>query len=123
MREELAKLHGLRRRFQGVFERFGTRSGYKGILTTILLRDIMDVASGKVLTEHVWLTMGKRFEKLNLKEGDVVRFDARVTDYLKGYKGRREFDDDDPDFKPVERDFRLSFPTRLIKVEKTGTLG
>ena len=94
--------------------KFGQKSGYKGILTTILLKDIADVASGKVVTDHLWFTMGKQFEKLDLSEGDVVRFDARVTDYVKGYQGRQ--DEDDYDYKAVERDFRLSFPTKFVKV-------
>jgi len=115
MRPELAKLFGKRRRFQGVFVRFGKKSAYQGgFLTTILLKDIVDVVSQKVMTEHCWFTMGKRFEKLELKEGDILRFDARVTDYVKGYQGRRG--EDDYDYKPVERDFRLSFPTKFVKV-------
>jgi hypothetical protein len=114
MREELAKLFGKRRRFQGVFVRFGQKSGYKGVLTTILLKDIVDVISQKTVADHCWFTMGKRFEKLELKEGDIIRFYARVTDYVKGYQGRRG--EDDYDYKPVERDFRLSFPTKFVKV-------
>ena len=52
------------------------------------------------------------FEELCLKPGDVVEFDARVTPYLKGYKGNRE----DEDLPPVERDYRLSYPTKFEKV-------
>lgn len=114
MRAELAKFFGKRRRFQGVFVRFGQKSGYKGVLTTILLKDIVDVVSQKAVADHCWFTMGKRFEKLELKEGNIIRFYARVIDYVKGYQGRRG--EDDYDYKPVERDFRLSFPTKLVKV-------
>ena len=114
MREELAKLFGQRRRFQGVFVRFGQKSGYKGVLTTILLKDIVDVISQKLVSDHSWFTMGKRFAELDLKEGDIIRFYARVTSYIKGYRGRQ--DEDDYDCKPVERDFRLSFPTKFVKV-------
>lgn len=117
MREDLAKLCGVRRRFEGVFERFGKKTGYKEILTTILLRDVKDVSSGKIVTDHLWFTMGKRFEALRLVKGDVVRFTARVTEYEKGYKGRRNEDDyDDYDSKPVEVDYRLSFPTKFVKM-------
>jgi hypothetical protein len=50
-------------------------------------------------------------EQLGLQENDVVRFWARVTKYIKGYKGQREDVD-----KPLEQDYRFSFPTKLRKV-------
>jgi hypothetical protein len=106
MREELAKLKGLRRTFKGTFVRFGSRSGFKHPLVTILLTDIIDIASGRVVSDHVWFTVGKRFNEAGLREGDVVQFKARVTTYLKGYQGRREIEEN-----PVELDYRLSFPT------------
>lgn len=108
MRAELAKLNGKRRRFKGVFVRFGKKAGYKEPLITILLKDVVYIASGKVVADHLWFTMGKRFSLLELKEGDVIRFDARVTSYVKGYRDRG-------DDKPLETDFRLSFPSNLVK--------
>jgi len=115
LREDLAKICNVRRRFEGTFVRFGQRSGYKGVLTTILLKNVRDISSGKTVTDHLWFTMGKGFEKLALKEDDVIRFDARVTEYVKGYKGNCN---DDEEHKPLERDFRLSFPTKFVKVSK-----
>lgn len=114
LRAELARLCGVRRRFEGIFVRFGQKSGYKAVLTTILLLDVKDVATHKVVCDHLWFTMGKGFESLKLVKGDVVRFDARVTEYEKGYKGRQG--EDDYDCKPVEIDFRLSYPTKFVKV-------
>lgn len=124
MRAELAKLYGKRRRFHGIFVRFGKKAAYKGRpLTTILLKDITDVASKEIVTGHLWFTVGKRFDALDLEEGDVVRFDARVTSYEKGYMGHREFDD----IVVPETDYRLSFPSKVEKcshVEKaTPNLG
>jgi len=119
MREELAKLHGKRRRFQGIFVRFGQKAGYKYPLTTILLKDVVDIASGKLVTDHLWFTMGKQFEALDLKEGDVVRFNARVIEYEKGYRGRQ--DEDAYDYKPVQIDYRLSNPTQFIKMPKPAS--
>jgi hypothetical protein len=113
MRDELAKLYGKRRCFQGVFVRFGKKAAYKGEpLTTILLEDITDVASQKVVASHVWFTLGKGFERLTLQKDDVVRFWARVSKYVKGYKGRRDVD------KPLEQDYRLSFPTKLTRLPR-----
>jgi len=118
MREELAKLRGLRRRFQGTVDRFGKKVGWKYTLTTIMLKDVSDCATQRVVTDHLWFTLLKRFDSLNLAIGDVIRFDARVTNYLKGYRGRR--DEDDYDVKPVELDYRLSFPTKLEKVKSAS---
>lgn len=113
MRSELAKWEGYRRQFQGVFVRFGTKSGYKRPLTTILLKDIIDVASQQLVADHIWFTLGKGFERLELQENDVVKLWARVTKYVKGYKGRREVED-----KPLEQDYRLSFPTKLTRLPR-----
>lgn len=115
MRDKLAKIEGNRARFEGIFVRFGTKRGYKGYPeTTVLLKDIRSITTGQIMTEHLWFTCGKRLESLNLKENDVVRFDARVTPYQKGYKGYRG--DDYGDYKPIETDYRLSFPTNVVKV-------
>jgi hypothetical protein len=118
VREALAKLHGSRRRFQGTVDRFGQKAGWKYTLTTVMLKDVSDCASQKVVTDHLWFTLLKRFESLNLIIGDVISFDARVTKYLKGYQGRR----DDDYVKPMEVDYRLSFPTKLVKVESATPL-
>ena len=119
MREQLAKINGNRARFEGVFVRFGSKKGYKGYPeTTVLLKDVKSISTGQVMTDHIWFKCGKRLDKLNLKENDVVRFDARVTPYQKGYKGYR--DDDYGEFKPIETDYRLSFPTNVVKVEENN---
>jgi hypothetical protein len=120
LREDLARIYGSRRAFQGVFLRFGMRSGYKGPLTTVLLKDIQDVVARKVVTDHLWFTMGKRMAQLDLKEGDVVRFEARVTRYLKGYRGRREEDDFEGNYQSLEYDYRLSFPTKVVKLQSVS---
>jgi len=119
MREELAKLDGKRRRFEAVFVKFGSKAGYKHPETTILLEDVKDVVSGKVVTDHLWFTMGKQFKELDLKKGHIIRFNARVTEYEKGYRGRR--DEDDYDYNPVQIDYRLSFPTKFIKVSEQSS--
>ncbi len=113
MRNELAKIEGNRARFEGIFVRFGTKRGYKGYPeATVLLRNVKSIQTEQIMTNHLWFTCGKRLESLNLKENDVVRFDARVTPYQKGYKGYR----DDVYDSPIETDYRLSFPTNVVKV-------
>ena len=115
MRQGLQKLDGVRRRFVGVFVRYGTKKGWKGVtLTTILLKDIK--INGKLICDHLWFNLTKEFDNLTLKEGTTVAFDARVREYLKGYRGYR----DDVYDKPVERDFKLSHPTKVQVVPYTA---
>lgn len=114
MREALAPHHLRRLTFTGTFVRVGTKPGWKGkVVQTLLLRDIKDDA-GNVLTDHLWFNLTREFATLDLQEGDEVKFDARVTRYLKGYRGRRE---DELAFdKPPTWDYRLSHPTHVRKL-------
>ena len=109
MREQLQKLEGQRKRFTGIFERYSTKPGYDGRppIRTILLKDIQD-CSNKIVSDHIWITEGLRFQKLGtLNVGDKISFDARVTEYYKGYINHNE----GLDYK--QRDYRLSFPTNV----------
>jgi len=108
MRHALKQLAGKRRRFTGIFVRWGTKHGWKGReMPTVLLKDIRD-ALGNIVCDHLWFNLTKEFDNLTLKEGMRVAFDARAKSYLKGYKGYREDVD-----KPVEMDFKLSHPTKV----------
>jgi hypothetical protein len=110
MREKLAAIAGKRLLFRAIFVRFGTRSAYRGLPPkTCLFRDV--TRRGSVITDHIWFTCGAQFESLHLQAGDVVEFHARVTSYVKGYKGRRQ----DVDSR-WELDYRLSNPTGVRKV-------
>ena len=114
MRKKLAKQDGERATFCGTFERFGKKSGWMGQeQKTVLLKDICDV-SGALVCDHLWFNLTKAFALLNLQPGDGVQFDARVKKYVKGYFGRR----DDVFDKPAEVDYKLSHPTKVIKVAK-----
>ena len=118
LREELAKICGVRREFQGAFDRYGTKSGWKGRpVRTILLLNVEDCLNHEIMTNHLWFTETKGFAAVQLQQGDVVRFNARVTRYVKGYRGRRDEDFDER--SPVELDYRLSFPTKLTVVSHT----
>ena len=109
MREEFARREGARGRYTARVSRFGTKRAYRGPrLVTVLLVDVKD-ATGAVVTDHLWLTIGKTLERLHLAPGHTLAFDARVTPYVKGYRGRR-YDDEPPSV-----DYRLSNPTRFVK--------
>src|SRR5208283_5656770 len=107
MRLKLAQYNGKRRRFEGTFERFGVKAGYKGPLKTLVLLNVVDVYTREEVCDHLWFTVGKQLDRLDLKEGELIRFYARVTQYLKGYVHRGE------DNREV--DYRLSYPTKFAK--------
>jgi hypothetical protein len=116
MRKALANQNERRARFRGTFVRYGKKPAFRGPdLTTILLKDITDVGSGSVVCDHLWFNQTKGFASLGpLQEGDVLEFDARVKSYVKGYFGHRE-----DVCKLPELDYRLSHPTKVIRVMAT----
>jgi len=110
MRKGLKNINGKRECFTGVFVRYGTKSSFRGPRkTTILLKDIKD-QNGVILTDHLWFNLTKGFDEYDLKEGDIISFDARVKKYQKGYKGYRE-----DVYEPIETDYKLSHPSKIKK--------
>lgn len=116
MRENLKKIDGLRKEFIGTFVRYGTKTNFKGYPEkTILLSNVHLSNYKDIFTEHIWFNLTKEFSKIDLKDGDIVSFQARVKEYYKGYKGYREeiqFE------KPIERDYKLSHPTKIKIIQK-----
>jgi hypothetical protein len=111
VREELAKVNETRCTFTGTFVRVGTKSSFGHPKQTLLLADVKD-SDGKIVTDHLWFNLTKGLAALCLNPGDTVSFDARVKEYLKGYRGHR----DDVYDKPVKTDYKLSHPTKLKKL-------
>jgi hypothetical protein len=113
MRKALAKDDGVRANYTGVFVRYGTKNGFKGPVPTVLLSDIRD-AAGQLVCDHLWFNLTKGFESAELCPGDHVQFDARVSKYIKGYMGHvweRALD------APLEEDYKLSYPTRVLRFD------
>jgi hypothetical protein len=110
MRQKLKKINGQREKFIGIFERFGTKINYKGFPeSTILLKNIKNLSEKKI-ADHLWFNYTKQFQKLdNLKQGDIIEFEARVKQYVKGYVNYREWIDN------REIDYKLSYPTKIKK--------
>ena len=118
MRKKLSELENQRKKFTGTFERFGFKKAYRGPdLQTVLLKGVRD-EYGKLLTDHLWFNFTKGFERLRLKKGDIVSFEARVKEYVKGYMGRR----DDIYDKPIEYDYKLDRPTKVAKIGNAASL-
>lgn len=109
MREKLRQINNVRATFRAIVVRFGTRTSYGHTKQTLLVQDVRDQMD-RVLTDHVWFLCGKWSECL--KEGDEIQFAARVRQYKKGYRGRR----DDIDAPPPSIDYRLSHPTKVRKI-------
>ena len=122
MRTKLRKRKGERKRFRGVFERYGTKPNYHGFPEkTVLLKDVTEVGSRAVVTDHLWFSHTKGFQALGgLQPGDVVEFDARVKEYRAGYRGRKL---DAMIENPPRTDFKLSHPTKIERVDGCRGIG
>jgi hypothetical protein len=108
IRKKLAADEGERKKFRGVFSRFGKRVSFQGHSeTTVLLTKVVDVDKKEVVTDHAWFSFTKGFENLKLEEGMIISFEARIKSYKKGYVNKRF------GFNQQKTDYRLSHPTRI----------
>ena len=48
---------------------------------TILLGNVVHIDSGNIVTDHLWMKVGKKLCDLKLKSGDTIKFNARVGTY------------------------------------------
>ena len=114
MRKELGRKEEKRLRFRGVFERYGTKPGYRGGLkTTLLIKEIRLSETGQIIADHLWFNFTKRFQNITpLNAGDHISFDARVKKYRKGYWGHNE---DRQIENPPSWDWKLNYPTNIEK--------
>ena len=108
MRTGLKSIDQVRKKFQGVFQREGKKTNWHGHSEpTLLLYHIKD-ETGKVVADHLWFSMTKAFEELGpLQKGDIIEFEARVTNYRKGYVNRSI------NVKQRSVDYKLSRPTKV----------
>jgi hypothetical protein len=112
MRKNLESQLGLRKKFSAVFSRFGKKVNYKGYTdTTILLMNVVDVETQTSVADHVWFAYTKGFEKIHLAEGAVIKFDARVKIYKKGYVNRKL------SISQRQVDYKLSHPTNITVIQ------
>ena len=108
MRTGLKKEVGNRKKFKALFVRTGRKASFNGYSQeTILLKDIVDLESGIIVTDHLWLNFTKSFEAAAIKEGMTLEFEARITEYSKGYvnKGYK--------IDHRKKDYKLSHPTKF----------
>ena len=113
MRKKLAPELGLRKKFKAIFGRVGRKKGYHGYAEdTILLNDVVDRDTGKMVADHVWFAYTKGFEKAGVVPGDALEFEARVKTYEKGYVNARI------GIRQQQWDYKLSHPTRIKILKK-----
>jgi len=113
MRKKLAENEGNRKKFSATFIRLGKKANFKGYSEdTILLKEIKDLESNEVVTDHVWFTYTKGFEKINLQEGAIIEFEARIKEYQKGYVNTAY------KINRSKTDYKLSHPTKIRCIEK-----
>jgi len=111
MRKSLVDKLGQRKKFRAVFTRFGKKVNYSGYTdTTILLNNIIDTETNLAATDHHWFAYTKGFEEAQLKEGDLIEFEARVKIYKKGYVNRKLA------INNRQSDYKLSHPTHIQKI-------
>jgi len=108
MRRLLSQDEGVRKKFHAIFNRFGKKVNYHGYSDqTVLLLQVIDVETNKVITDHLWFGYTKGFEKVDLRPGVKIEFEARIKLYKKGYVNRRL------NIDKSRVDFKLSHPTRI----------
>lgn len=108
MRKELAKEEGNRKKFRAVFIRIGKKVNFKGYTEeTLLLKDVLDIETNKVVADHVWFSLTKGFEPVIRTEGTTIEFEARVKEYRKGYVNKIY------KINSSKTDYKLSHPTKI----------
>jgi hypothetical protein len=113
MRRQLKKEEGQRKKFLATFVKLGKKTNYLGYSEeTILLKDIIDADTQRVVADHLWFAYTKTFQQVRLKEGMLIEFEARVTPYKKGYVNRRY------NIDKRTTDYRLSRPTKICPRER-----
>jgi hypothetical protein len=108
MRTQLQREVGARKKFTATFSKTGKKVSFKGYSEdTLLLVNVRDADSNELMSDHVWFTYSKTFDKAKLKEGMKISFTARVKEYSKGYVNKAL------GVNRKQRDFKLSHPTNV----------
>ncbi|NLM30518.1 MAG: hypothetical protein GX216_08880 [Methanomicrobiales archaeon] len=113
MRVNLQGLAGRRVVLTAVFWKYGIYRSRGCTGRTILLRNVRDL-SGRLLTDHTWINYTAGFDAIGeFCRGDLVRFTARVDEYIKGYLGENI---DDRLARPPAVDYRLKYPRMVERI-------
>ncbi len=108
MRDILALLDGERLDVRATVVRLSKRVGWAGVREPTILLGQVCTLDGALLTDHLWLNLGKRLAVLDLHKGDVVGFSGRVASYRKGLA---RLPGEPAQFSI---DYGLAYPTRCV---------
>lgn len=72
-------------------------------------KELKNLGFETLVTDHIWFTVGKTLKELNLKEGDEIEFNARISSYRKGYWKDKT-------------DYKLNRMTKIIVVRQNREL-
>lgn len=116
MKKRLQRLNGQRLTFTATVGRFSFFDTTWGRRPTLVLENLRDTG-GTLLADHVWMKMGAWCT--SFREGDRVRFDARVAQYTKGYKGRRA---EETGEAWHQVDYKLTHPSKVKITRRTSDM-
>lgn len=109
MKKRIKKISKERKNFFGIFEGDFTENDFFGNqIKKIIFSNITDF-NGNLIKERQEFIYSNDFIKNDLKIGDVVQFDARITQKPRGYLGSRKNIVDD------NLEITLVRPTKIIK--------
>ena len=111
MRETLAALDGQRLTVRATVLKFSRCIGWAGIRRPTILLGQIAAVDGALLSDHLWLHLGKRMADLDLKLGDLIEFSARVAPY------RRALFRLPGEPMTFNVDYGLAYPTRCSVVK------
>ena len=89
IRQALQKLASQRLRFCSCVTRQGFKTYRSHTAPTLLLTPVWTI-DGQFVAGHVWMNLTRALQNLQLRPGDWVAFDARVTAYWRGRKNQVE---------------------------------
>lgn len=106
MREGLAEHFQATECFTAVFQRYSKTPEGSNV---VCLRQVH--IDGKLVTDHVWIHRSKHIKNMELIEGDLVQFEARVTRYAAGIPR--------PHVDAVQFDFCLEKIRNFVVLKRT----
>ena len=107
MREQLAALEGQRLTVTASVLKRGSVVSWLGVREYTICLGPVQTLDGQLLTDHLWLKVGRRLAALDLHKGDVVQFSGRVRPYKKARVRRAG--------QPFtySLDYKLSYPSNV----------
>ena len=87
MKKQSSKSPGARAAFTGTVAKHGVHVGKRGLKKSVLLSNVRGAgnAEAETLPCGIWVNLTNELERLDLQEGDIIQFDAKLRAYPKDY--------------------------------------